>query len=296
MLEQPRDAFLRHLSKERGLSAHTESAYRRDLDGVIAWCRRNDRSAWDELGEADLRCWLGEQHRKGMSPRSLQRRLSAVRALYRFLRREGLTDSNPARLLSAPKADKPLPKTLDVDQVGALLEVDTVDPLEIRDLAMLELFYSSGLRLAELVGANLEDLDLAAGEIRVVGKGSKARDLPVGNKARLAIERWLTIRSGLADLSQRALFLSQQGGRISARNVQARLQRWAVRNGVPSHLHPHKLRHSFASHLLESSGDLRAVQELLGHANLSTTQVYTHLDFQHLAQVYDQAHPRARKR
>ncbi len=232
-----------------------------------------------------------------MSGRSLQRNLSAIRAFYRFLLREGLVTRNAAQSVRAPKSPRLLPSLLDADQTARLLEMDGSDPVGRRDRAMLELIYSSGLRVAELVGLDLDDLDFTQGEVRVTGKGNQQRLLPVGRLALRAIRDWLPQRQEwLAGNGERALFVNRRGRRLSTRSVQYRAAHWGVRQGLASHVHPHMLRHSFASHMLESSGDLRAVQELLGHANISTTQIYTHLDFQHLAKVYDQAHPRARRK
>jgi integrase/recombinase XerC len=222
--------------------------------------------------------------------------MSALRGFFRFLLREGKVESNPAADVPSPKLPKRLPKTLDVDQIARLLEIDGDSPLALRDRAIMELFYSSGMRLAELVGLKVTDLDLAEGSVRVLGKGSKTRILPVGRKAREAIRAWLGARSDFPGHDLDALFLSRRGQALSARAVQARLREWSRRIGLATGVNPHLLRHSFATHLLESSGDLRSVQELLGHADISTTQIYTHLDFQHLARIYDKSHPRARKR
>ncbi len=219
-----------------------------------------------------------------------------MRSFLNYLIREGLLDSNAAAGISAPRAPRKLPDTLDVDQMARLLDLRGDDPVVVRDLAIMELFYSSGLRLAELVGLELADLDLAEATVRVTGKGRKTRILPVGRMARTAIERWLGRRPDMADPGETALFVGVRGRRISPRTVQQRLRHWAQVSGVPQRVYPHLFRHSFATHMLESSRDLRSVQEMLGHADISTTQVYTHLDFQHLAQIYDQAHPRARRK
>jgi integrase/recombinase XerC len=290
------ERFAEHLRSERRCSPHTLKNYRRDLDALTGWCRKQDISAWRALSVHDIRAWVAAGHRAGQSGRSLQRRLSAVRTFFTYLSREGEVAINPAQSVSAPKAPRTLPHTLDADQVGRLLAQTVDTPLARRDKAIIELFYSSGLRLAELVGLNLADLDLDDATVRVTGKGAKTRVLPVGGKAREALQAWLAHRGDLAHPDTTALFVARGGGRLSARNVQKRLNEYARRHGLDAHVHPHLLRHSFASHLLESSGDLRAVQELLGHSDISTTQIYTHLDFQHLAKVYDQAHPRARKR
>jgi integrase/recombinase XerC len=226
----------------------------------------------------------------------VQRRLSAVRSFYAFLIREGIMRVNPATDIRAPKSARHLPQTLDADQMGRLLDVAVETPLDARDLALMELFYSSGLRLAELVALDLTSIDLADRTVRVVGKGNKTRIVPVGRKAVTALRAWLRERSGMAAPETPALFVGRNGGRLGARAIQLRVAAAARRQGLPMGVHPHLFRHSFATHLLESSQDLRGVQELLGHADISTTQVYTHLDFQHLARIYDEAHPRARRK
>ena len=243
-----------------------------------------------------MRAFAAAQHRKGLGGRSIQRRLSALRGLFRHLQKLGVVEANPAHDITAPKSPRRLPRSLDADRVGGLLEIRDDDPLALRDRAIFELIYSSGLRVSEAVSIDHRDIDLSDAVVEVVGKGSKARRVPVGRYAVEAIRRWLAVRATLAAEDEKALFVSRRGRRLSPRSVQSRLDQWARRQGLDTHVHPHMLRHSFASHLLESSGDLRAVQELLGHADISTTQVYTHLDFQHLAKVYDQAHPRARKK
>jgi integrase/recombinase XerC len=290
------DDFLRHLAHERRLSHHTLSNYRRDLTRIAEWRRTQAIGDWRDMGQEDVRRFVAWRHRGGASGKTLQRELSALRSLYRYLLREGLAASNPAQGVRAPKSARRLPVTLEADQLCGLLDQDADDTLALRDTAMVELFYSSGLRLAELVSVNLGDIDTADGSLEVLGKGAKRRRVPVGSRALEALQRWLGVRANLAGGDERALFVSRRGGRIHPRTVQQRLKRWAAELGAGRNLHPHMLRHSFASHLLESSGDLRAVQELLGHANIATTQIYTHLDFQHLAQVYDRAHPRAKKR
>ncbi len=289
-------AFLDHLALERRLSPHTVANYRRDLERLLGWLPKQGMQHWDQLDDPQVRAYTAARHRAGIGPKSLQRELSALRSLFRYLLREGLARNNPAQGVRAPKPQRKLPVTLDADQLGALLDRPVDDVLETRDQAILELLYSSGLRLAELVSVELGDIDPEDATLEVTGKGAKTRRVPVGGKALAALRRWLEVRDSLAGGGETALFVSRRGGRISPRTVQARLQRWALRKGAPRGLHPHMLRHSFASHLLESSGDLRAVQELLGHADIATTQIYTHLDFQHLAQVYDKAHPRAKKR
>ena len=287
--------FLDHLDHERRYSPHTLRNYRRDLEQVMAFCERQGVARWTDLGSHQVRALAAEGFRQGLAGRSLQRRLSTLRGLYRFLIREGLARANPAADIRAPKSPRTLPDALDVDRMGQLLDARADNPLELRDLAMFELLYSSGLRLAELVSLDLHGIDRQAGTMTVTGKGSRARTLPVGRKALAALEAWLRERPGLARPGEPALFVNRRGTRLSGQSVEKRLDRWTRRLGLPK-THPHALRHSFASHLLESSGDLRAVQELLGHANISTTQVYTHLDFQHLARVYDAAHPRAKRK
>lgn len=286
-------AFVRHLASERRLSPHTVTHYRRDLERAAPHLPQ----PWSAVTGHDIRALVARLHREGLGGRSLQRLLSTLRGFYGFLIREGLARDNPALDIRAPKSGRRLPKALDADQVRHLLDNPDGDgPLIRRDQAMLELLYACGLRLAELIGLDLDDLDLREGRVTVTGKGNKTRRLPVGAPARTALAAWLEARPAFsADPAQQALFLSRRGRRISPSSVQQRLRRGALARGLEDHLHPHKLRHSFATHLLESSGDLRAVQELLGHANLSTTQIYTHLDFQHLARVYDGAHPRAQR-
>ena len=290
------ESFLAHLANERRLSPHTLAAYRRDLADFARWNREHRCLQWVELRQGDIRQYAATRHRQGLSGKSLQRRLSALRGFFRYLVREGHLQQDPAHGVRAPRSGRKLPSTLDVDQMDRLLSHSSDDPLGLRDRAMMELLYSSGLRLAELVSLDLHDLDLQDAMLEVTGKGAKTRRLPVGRKALEAIRRWLEARCSLADSGEEALFVSRRGNRISARSVQARIDLQARRQGTDRHVHPHLMRHSFASHLLESSGDLRAVQELLGHSDISTTQIYTHLDFQHLAKVYDQAHPRARRR
>ena len=297
------DAFLLHL-QQKNLSPNTLAAYRRDLDKLQQLADAEGLTDIQKLDEMRLRSWLAQLHRGGLSPKSLQRWLSAVRTLLRFCVREGWLKANAAEGLRAPKAAKKLPRLLDVDAAAQYVEspldsgTETGDELLIlRDVAILELFYSSGLRLSELTGLNWSDLDLAGGEVRVTGKGNKTRLLPVGQHARRALEEWRRCAPAAVADERGAdpVFTSAKGRRLGNRAVQQRLAHWARAGGADQRVHPHMLRHSFASHMLESSGDLRAVQELLGHADISTTQIYTHLDFQHLARVYDKAHPRAHK-
>ena len=295
MLSSELDRYLAGLTTERRLSPNTVAAYRRDLGALLDFCAREDIDSLDRLAVHHVRRFAAESHARGLSPRSIARRLSAVRSFLDSLVERGRLGSNVAVHVQAPKASQRLPKTLDADQVASLLEIEGDDDLAIRDRAMLELFYSSGLRLAEVVGMNVTDVDRTDRTVRVTGKGAKSRVVPVGRHALEAIERWLPVRAGLARGGELAMFVSKHGKRLAARTVQARINHWARVQGSPTGVHPHMLRHSFATHILESSGDLRAVQEMLGHSSLSTTQVYTHLDFQHLAQSYDKAHPRARR-
>lgn len=288
--------FLRRQATERRLSPHTVAAYRRDLDALAAFCAKEGVQSFADLGVYDVRRFAAAAHRRGLSPRSIARRLSAVRALLAVLVEDGVVGANVAVHVQAPKPSRRLPTTLDADQVAGLLSLPGDDALAVRDRAMFELLYSSGLRLAELVGLDLGDLDSADQTVRVTGKGAKTRVVPVGRYALAAAGSWLAARAKLAAGGETALFVSRRGRRLAPRTVQARLQHWAKRQGSPCRVHPHVLRHSFATHMLESSGNLRAVQELLGHSSVSTTQVYTHLNFQHLANVYDRAHPRARRR
>ena len=290
------DAFLAHLRHERRVSPRTVDGYGRDLAQLSAWLAGAGVSDWAAVNEHHVRGFVAARRRRGASGRSVQRELSALRTFFRYLLREGLASGNPGQGVRPPKTPRKLPATLDPDQLGQLLDTPAQTPLGLRDAAIVELFYSSGLRLAELVGLDLGDVDLGDAMVEVTGKGAKTRRVPVGRLALEALRRWLVVRSGLAAADERALFVSERGGRLHPRTVQARLRRLALERGAARNVHPHLLRHSFASHLLESSGDLRAVQELLGHANISTTQIYTHLDFQHLAQAYDQAHPRAKRK
>jgi integrase/recombinase XerC len=286
---------IRHLKDERRLSPHTLSAYQRDLNAFLDFCGRGaiELAALDSYA---VRQFAAESHRKGLSPRSIARRLSAVRRFLAYLVQEHVLTSNPAVSVRAPKPARRLPATLDADQVASLLALQGEDMLTVRDRAILELFYSSGLRLSELVRLDLVALDLVDQTVRITGKGEKTRVVPVGRHAVAALKSWIKLRAAIAAVDEEALFVSRRGTRLAGRTVQARLKQWAKRQGAGLAIHPHLFRHCFATHLLESSGDLRAVQELLGHASISTTQVYTHLDFQHLAHIYDRSHPRARRR
>lgn len=273
------------------MSPHTVKNYRLDLQQL---CRCAADKTLAELSVADIRTCVVRLRGQGLSAASLARHLSSWRGFYNFACRRLGFAANPCTGLRPPKAAKTLPKTLSPDSCAQLLDQETDSPLDIRDQAMFELFYSSGLRLSELVGINLAHLDLQNGEVSVTGKGNKTRIVPVGEKARDAIRAWLALRNAAQD--ELALFTGQSGKRLGQRSVELRLARWVKRAGLNQNVHPHMLRHAFASHVLQSSGDLRAVQEMLGHASISTTQVYTHLDWQHLAKVYDQAHPRAKKK
>ena len=287
------DAFIESLHH---LSENTRKAYLRDMSDFRTYCENNNVQKWTEMDGRRMRSYVAERHRQGLGGRSLQRRLSAIRAFYRYLVRQGHAENNPAQGVITPKTARKLPKVLDVDESKQLVEINEQDSLSSRDRAMLELMYSCGLRLSELVNLDLGSVDYGDALVTVTGKGNKTRVIPVGSHALAALTKWLAERSKMVASGEEALFVSKRGTRISHRSVQQRLQQWAVKQGLHGHVHPHMLRHSFATHILESSSDLRAVQELLGHADISTTQVYTHLDFQHLAQVYDEAHPRARKK
>ncbi|MEJ6476480.1 tyrosine recombinase XerC [Pseudoalteromonas piscicida] len=292
---QPVDSFMAYLRHEKHYSDHTLTQYKTQLIQAAQYFCDHSPS-WLEVSGEQIRRYSMKLRSQDYSPRTINLKLSCIRSLYRFLKQKSQSQQalvNPAQGIRGPKFQRPLPKNLDVDQMGQLLEIQPEDALAVRDKAMMELMYSSGLRLSELVGANL--LDVKDGEIRVLGKGGKERVVPVGKKALKALDDWLQLRAQFASPEEPALFVSKLKRRISPRHVRARMKEWGLKQGVSTPIHPHKLRHSFASHMLESSGDLRAVQEMLGHASLSATQVYTHLDFQHLAKVYDSAHPRAKK-
>ena len=307
--------FRRYMTSERRLSAHTDRSYSRDLAALIGYCDRSAVADWGGLDTQHVRLFAAHSHASGLSPRSIRRRLSAVRSFYEFLLREGRSGdaraagaasarrslgarirANPAHDVRAPKAARRLPQTLDPDQMARLLEIPPGNVLTARDRAIMELLYSSGLRLSELVGLDIASLDLKDRTVQVLGKGRKGRIVPVGRAAARALKAWLRERADLARQGETALFVGRSGERLGARAVQARIAHWARRQGLGMHVHPHLFRHSFASHLLESSGELRGVQELLGHADISSTQIYTHLDFQHLARIYDATHPRARRK
>ena len=290
------EKYLTTLAVERQLSAHTLKAYRRDIEKLILFCDDKGLMLWQGLNNHTVRQFSANLNAHGLHAKSIQRCLSAGRGFCQYLIHLGRISTNPFDDVRAPKAEKRLPKTLSVDQITSLIEIKIDDPLSYRDKAVMELFYSSGLRLSELCNLDLNDLNLPDRMIRVTGKGNKTRDLPIGKQADQAIRDWLLQRNDLSLKDYQAVFVSKQGRRISPRTIQQRVKYWAAKQGIEIPVSPHMLRHSFASHLLESSGELRAVQELLGHSNISTTQIYTHLDFQHLAQVYDDAHPRAKKK
>ena len=285
--------YLAHLANERRLSAHTGSNYKRDIDALIELA---GNTPIDRLQVHQIRRFIAQLHARGLDGRSLARMLSAWRGFFKYLARDHGFGHNPCLGIRAPKAAKKLPQALSPDEAGRLMEIRGEGPLAVRDKAILELFYSSGLRLSELTGLRPGDVNFGDATVRVTGKGSKTRIVPVGSHAVTALTAWLGERSKIAGLQDDALFVNMNGGRLGPRAVQLRLKQWAVKQGLGNRVHPHALRHSFASHVLQSSGDLRAVQDMLGHASISTTQVYTQLDFQHLAKVYDAAHPRAKRK
>ena len=287
------DAWLDRLANERQASVHTVAGYRRDLAKLLRFMQQQKLDSFDALDTSLMRGFVAGEHRAGLAPKSLQRLLSSCRSLFRQLNREGLLANDPMLGVRGPKVRRKLPQVLDVDEATALVETDSGGKLAVRDRAMLELFYSSGLRLSELVGLRWLELNLDEGEVRVLGKGNKTRIVPVGRHAISAL-RALGAEQGMAPESP--VFRGRGGAPINPRTIQLRMNTLALQQGIPKHIHPHLLRHTFASHMLESSGDLRAVQELLGHADIATTQIYTHLDFQHLAKVYDSAHPRAKRK
>lgn len=321
------ERFRRYLTTEKRCSPHTLAAYTRDLQTLVAYCDRSGFTSWTDLDSGHLRTFAARLHGAGLGPRSIQRRLSAVRSFYEFLQREAQVQrtgarrtaaaetsaeatgsasndqssltrlrGNPGKDVRAPKAARRLPETLDADQMARLLEIPAGEPCATRDRAIMELLYSSGLRLAEVVGLDLGHLDLRDRMVHVLlGKGSKGRSVPVGRVALRALEQWLVERAALARPGEQALFVGRSGRRLGRRAVELRVAHWARRQGVAANVYPHLFRHSFASHLLESGAELRGVQELLGHADIATTQIYTHLDFQHLARIYDATHPRARR-
>jgi integrase/recombinase XerC len=317
--------FRRYITTERRLSPHTDKNYAFDLEAFAAFCDKEAIEDWKRVDNFHVRTFVMRQHAAGLAPKSIQRRLSAVRAFFEYLIRESLDAddrlkrmetsgtadelqaarndagkspevfANPTLEIRAPKAKRQIPVTLDPDQMARLLEIPAGDVLATRDKAMMELLYSSGLRLSELTGLNTVDL-LADSTVQVTGKGQKQRIVPVGRKAAEALAAWIPARAELARIDERAMFVGKNGRRLGPKGVQERVAHWARQQGISMHVHPHLFRHSFATHLLESSQNIRGVQELLGHADISTTQIYTHLDFQHLARTYESAHPRARKK
>ncbi|PTO52337.1 tyrosine recombinase XerC [Vibrio splendidus] len=295
-LQKPLSRFYEYLRSEKGLSLHTQRNYKQQLETMAAHLVTLGLKYWGQVDAAWVRQLASKGMREGMKASSIATRLSSLRSFFDFLVLRGEMTANPAKGVSAPRKQRPLPKNLDVDEVGQLLDLNEDNPLSIRDRAMMEVMYGAGLRLAELVGINLKDVLGRQGEIRVIGKGDKERKAPFSGLAKEWVDKWLKVRGDLASPGEKALFVSKLGTRISHRSVQKRMEEWGKKQSVASHISPHKLRHSFATHVLESSQNLRAVQELLGHENISTTQIYTHLDFQHLAQAYDEAHPRARKK
>ena len=304
-LNVARDAFLAHLAVERRMSPHTLDGYGRDLAALCDWLDAQGIAAWDRLDGETLRAFIAAEHRRGLGPTSLQRRLSACRSFLSWQLRHGLLAANPATGVRAPKSPRKLPNVLDPDEMTQLVEVPVDDTIGKRDRALLELMYSSGLRLSETCGLRWRELDLDAGMVRVTGKGSKVRIVPVGRHACTALRAWREESASIHPLpagggahadAELPVFPGRGGAPISSRAIQLRLRQIAMKQGIFKRVHPHLLRHSFASHVLESSGDLRGVQELLGHADIATTQIYTHLDFQHLAKVYDATHPRAKRK
>jgi len=289
------DDYIQHLTFERGLSTLTCKNYRRDIEilGTLA-----DKAELNTLKNSHIRRFVATLHGRGLSSKSIARALSAWRGFYHYLIHHKAFTENPIIGLRAPKSAKTLPQALSVDQAIKFVDIAGDDFLAIRDHAILELFYSSGLRLAELVNLDIGMLDLSGGTVTVTGKGNKTRIIPLGSHASQAMQTWLTTRNltAIDRPDTQAVFITLKGRRISARAIQYRVKAWAIKQGINADVHPHLLRHSFATHVLQSSHDLRAVQEMLGHASISTTQVYTHLDFQHLAKIYDHAHPRARKK
>ena len=294
MLDRHLDPFLSHLEVVRHLSPHTISSYKRDLTAFFTFLKEKHDSG-EEVRDHDIRGFVAQERRRDLSARSIQRALSSIRSFFNYLLDEEVVETNPAANISSPKSAQLLPKALDTDLVKRLLDFKPQGDIEIRDKAMVELLYSSGLRLSELCGLNMESISIKERSCRVVGKGNKTRDLPVGEKAIQSLRDWLLVRENISSDANKALFLDKNGKRISTRSVQLRLERLSKKRGLPM-VNPHMLRHSFASHILESSGDLRAVQEMLGHSDIGTTQIYTKLDFQHLSKVYDDAHPRAKSR
>lgn len=290
------DSFISYLNNEKQYSTNTVSAYQRDLRDFQSTFAPSGILNWGNINAYFVQDYVSTLHRKGLKRKTIQRKLASIRSLFNYLLRENIVVDNPALDIQTPKQPRKLPETLNAELLDRLLDIKEDTPLALRDKAIMELFYSSGLRLSELVSLNADQLSAQQSSLTVTGKGKKVRIVPVGRMALSALKNWLKLRTKLANIDESALFVSNRGTRLSQRSVQLRLNYWQKKQGLEQHVHPHKLRHSFASHILESSGNLRAVQELLGHADISTTQIYTHLDFQHLAKVYDNAHPKARKK
>ena len=296
MFDSELQAFFQYLESEKRYSEHTLKSYRRDISGFIEYCQGLEISTWHVIDSQHVRNYAAQKHRQGLSGKSIQRLLSSLRSLFKYLIKYQKLKTNPAVGVVAPKTLRKLPEVLGADDLNHLLTLDDSDPLAVRDMAIMELLYGCGLRLAELIDLNINQIDWQGLSLQVTGKGRKQRLVPFGKKAAQALKKWFNKRKLYAAENEQAVFVSQRGTRISASSVQQRLKKWAKAKGLDRRLYPHLMRHSFASHILESSQDLRAVQELLGHANLTTTQIYTHVDFQQLAKVYDAAHPRAKKK
>ena len=288
--------FFRYLETERRYSQNTIRSYQRDLEHFSVHLQDKKLSRWAELKPHHIRTYASQIFIEGLGAKSIQRRLSAIRSFMNYLLREGMIKNNPAEGVKTSKAPKKLPGVLDIQQISQLLDIQETDPLSLRDKAIMELIYSSGLRLSEIVRLNPIDLNLSDKSLTVIGKGDKTRMLPIGNEAIKSLRSWLSCRNELANPEEEAIFVGSRGNRLSRRSIQSRIKHWARKNGIQQDVYPHLLRHSFATHMLEASGDLRAVQELLGHKDISTTQVYTHLDFEHLSKTYDKAHPRSGKK
>jgi len=296
MFDSELQAFYQYLQSEKRYSEHTLKNYQRDIRSFIEYCQTREIALWQSIDSQHVRDYVAQRHRKGLSGKSIQRLLSSLRSLFKYLIKYQKLKTNPAVGVTAPRTLRKLPEVLSPDDLNHLLTLDDSDPLAIRDMAIMELLYGCGLRLSELVDLNLNQIDWQSSTLNVIGKGRKQRLTPFGQKAAQAVKKWLATRSRYVAENEQAVFVSQRGTRISASCVQQRLKKWATVKGLDRRLYPHLMRHSFASHILQSSQDLRAVQELLGHANLTTTQIYTHVDFQQLAKVYDAAHPRAKKK
>jgi len=290
------DKFILYLKNEKQYSPNTLDAYQRDLRDFFQEINKLKISQWNEVSPHFIQDYISGLNRQGLKRKTIQRKLASIRSFFNYLLRKNKLSDNPALDIRTPRQAQKLPETLNPELLNRLLDIQEDTAIAQRDKAIMELFYSSGLRLSELVSLNTEQFGDQKSSVTVTGKGNKTRNIPVGKMAQKALDNWLIIRPELANADENALFVSNRGTRLTVRSVQLRLNYWQKKQGLDQHVHPHKLRHSFASHILESSGDLRAVQELLGHADISTTQIYTHLDFQHLAKIYDEAHPRAKKR